>query len=198
MFLPRCCVIGPTRQESGFDYTHLSLGLAPRYLLRDRDGIFGREFVEQVKAMGIKEVLSAPLPVAVAANLRRARDWKDPARVPRLLDCFSRTFAPSNPRFVFRLLSPIENASFAAERFPGAALGSAAGNGSSRGGPTGRRSAPSLRTTRRLSYGIEVLFNHGDARSLEVLTPSVTRLRQSPHERRSGHLRNSLQQSPVA
>ena len=33
---------------------------APRYLLRDRDCIFGREFVEQVKAMGIKEVLSAP------------------------------------------------------------------------------------------------------------------------------------------
>jgi putative transposase len=33
---------------------------APRYLLRDRDRIFGHEFVEQVKAMGIEEVLSAP------------------------------------------------------------------------------------------------------------------------------------------
>ena len=33
---------------------------APRYLLRDRDRIFGQEFVEQVKAMGIKQVLSAP------------------------------------------------------------------------------------------------------------------------------------------
>ena len=33
---------------------------APRYLLRDRDGIFGTEFVDQVKAMGIKQVLSAP------------------------------------------------------------------------------------------------------------------------------------------
>jgi putative transposase len=33
---------------------------APRYLLRDRDRIFGPEFVEQVKAMGIKPVLSAP------------------------------------------------------------------------------------------------------------------------------------------
>jgi putative transposase len=33
---------------------------APRYLLRDRDRIFGPEFVEQVKAMGIKQVLSAP------------------------------------------------------------------------------------------------------------------------------------------
>lgn len=34
---------------------------APRYLLRDRDRMFGRDFVEQVKAMGIKQILSAPL-----------------------------------------------------------------------------------------------------------------------------------------
>ena len=32
----------------------------PRYLLRDRDRIFGDEFTRDVKAMGIKEVLSAP------------------------------------------------------------------------------------------------------------------------------------------
>jgi len=33
---------------------------APRYLLRDRDGIFGDDFVKQVRNMGIEEVLSAP------------------------------------------------------------------------------------------------------------------------------------------
>ena len=33
---------------------------APRYLLRDRDRIFGDDFRKQVKAMSIKEVLSAP------------------------------------------------------------------------------------------------------------------------------------------
>jgi putative transposase len=32
----------------------------PRYLLRDRDAIFGNEFREQVRDMGICEVLSAP------------------------------------------------------------------------------------------------------------------------------------------
>jgi len=32
----------------------------PRYLLRDRDRIFGDEFTRDVKAMGITEVLSAP------------------------------------------------------------------------------------------------------------------------------------------
>src|SRR5260370_42137980 len=31
----------------------------PRYLLRDRDGIFGGEFRKHVKAMGIQEVLPA-------------------------------------------------------------------------------------------------------------------------------------------
>ena len=33
---------------------------APQYLLRDRDCIFGKDFVDQVNAMGIKQVLSAP------------------------------------------------------------------------------------------------------------------------------------------
>jgi putative transposase len=33
---------------------------APRYLLRDRDRIFGSEFRKDVKALGIEEVLSAP------------------------------------------------------------------------------------------------------------------------------------------
>jgi len=33
---------------------------APRYLLRDCDRIFGNDFVNQVQARGIKQVLSAP------------------------------------------------------------------------------------------------------------------------------------------
>jgi hypothetical protein len=33
---------------------------APRFLLRDRDWIFGHGFVEQSQAMGIEQVLSAP------------------------------------------------------------------------------------------------------------------------------------------
>ena len=35
-------------------------GSAPRYLLRDRDKILGKDFVHQVKARGIQYVLSAP------------------------------------------------------------------------------------------------------------------------------------------
>ena len=33
---------------------------APKYLLRDRDGIYGQEFRKQVEAMNINEVVSAP------------------------------------------------------------------------------------------------------------------------------------------
>jgi putative transposase len=33
---------------------------APKYLLRDRDGIYGQEFRKQVEVMDINEVLSAP------------------------------------------------------------------------------------------------------------------------------------------
>jgi putative transposase len=32
----------------------------PRYLLRDRDGIFGADFTKEVRNLGIEEVLSAP------------------------------------------------------------------------------------------------------------------------------------------
>ena len=33
---------------------------APKYLLRDRDRIYGHEFQKQVEVMGIEQVLSAP------------------------------------------------------------------------------------------------------------------------------------------
>ena len=45
---------------------------ARRYLLRDRDRIFGKDFVEQVKAMGIKQVLSAPRSPWQRAYVERA------------------------------------------------------------------------------------------------------------------------------
>ncbi len=35
-------------------------GTAPKYLLRDRDAIYGSQFQKRVQSMGIEEVLSAP------------------------------------------------------------------------------------------------------------------------------------------
>jgi len=47
---------------------------APRYLLRDRDGVYGDEFRRQVAAMGIEEVLSLgrALPLRRGGGLRAA------------------------------------------------------------------------------------------------------------------------------
>src|ERR1700756_4807489 len=47
---------------------------APRFLLRDRDRIFGQELVEQVQAMGIEQVLSTPVtePFYLRCNSRDA------------------------------------------------------------------------------------------------------------------------------
>jgi hypothetical protein len=39
---------------------HIPWNSAPQHLLGDRDRIFGHEFVNQVKALGIQQVLSAP------------------------------------------------------------------------------------------------------------------------------------------
>jgi putative transposase len=54
----------------------------PRYLLRDRDRVFGGEFRKDVKAMGIKEVLSAPRSPWQRAYVERVigtirREWLD-------------------------------------------------------------------------------------------------------------------------
>jgi hypothetical protein len=37
-------------------------GTEPRFLLRDRDGVYGKDFRERVKAMGIEEVITARSP----------------------------------------------------------------------------------------------------------------------------------------
>ena len=54
----------------------------PRYLLRDRDAIFGNHFREQVRDLGISEVLLCTA-LALAACLYRASDRHHSTRVPR-------------------------------------------------------------------------------------------------------------------
>jgi putative transposase len=94
----------------------------PRYLLRDRDAIFGDAFREQVRDVGICEVLSAPR--SPWQSLRGASDWIDSTRVPRSCD------RVPGPSIRIRLLSPIENTSFLGERLTGTTSHSASGNGS--------------------------------------------------------------------
>jgi len=61
---------------------------APGYLLRDRDQIFGKDFVDQVKALGSKPVLSAPRSPWQSAYVERLigsirRECLDPVIVCR-------------------------------------------------------------------------------------------------------------------
>ena len=55
----------------------------PRYLLRDRDAIFGQDFREQVRDMGIQEVLSAPRSPWQRAYVELGQTGRHPAVVGR-------------------------------------------------------------------------------------------------------------------
>src|SRR5215472_11194479 len=70
----------PTWQMDG---TTIARGLpfnqSLRYLLRDRDAIFGQDFREQLRDMGIGAIHAA---FALAESVCGAGDWIDSARVP--------------------------------------------------------------------------------------------------------------------
>ena len=59
-----CAAAGPLRRPGGLSSTATSAAFPwdtmPRFLLRDRDKIFGDDFTLQVRDLGIQEVLSAP------------------------------------------------------------------------------------------------------------------------------------------
>ena len=118
----------------------------PRYLLRDRDAIFGDDFREHVRDMGICEVLAAPRSPWQRAYIERVigsvrRECLDHMIV------FHETSLTTNSHFLFRLLSPMENASFVGEGRTGATSDSPARNGIRRSATPRRRTAPPLRTT---------------------------------------------------
>src|SRR5437016_511461 len=67
--------------------------------------------------------------------------------MPRSYDRVPRNLATTNSHFLFRLLSPMENASFVGEGRTGATSDSPARNGIRRSATPRRRTAPPLRTT---------------------------------------------------
>src|SRR3984893_9072380 len=121
----------------------------PRYLLRDRDAIFGNEFRGQVRDMGIHEVLSTP-----RAPWQRAYVERVIGSIRR--ECLDHmiVFHETSLRRIlgsyFDYYHRIKNASLVEEGLAGATIHSAAGNGVSRCGVPGRWTAPPLRTTGRL------------------------------------------------
>jgi hypothetical protein len=79
--------------------------------------------------------------IALAASVCGAGDWFHSTRVPRSCDRVPWSLVTSNPQFVFRLLSPIENASLVGEGLARATTGSAVGARTSRSGIATRRTA---------------------------------------------------------
>ena len=97
----------------------------PRYLLRDRDGIFGAGFTKEVRDLGIDEVaLGAAFPLAT--GLHRTRDWVDSARVHRPRDRAPRGQSASSPEIVYGVLSRDQDAPIPGEGLAGESVGATA------------------------------------------------------------------------
>ena len=77
----------------------------PRYLLRDRDRIYGSEVRLRIASLQMEEVLSAPL----AESVRRTADRLYPQGLPGPVREPQREASPANLEFLFRLLLRIED-----------------------------------------------------------------------------------------
>ncbi len=90
---------------------------APRYLLRDRDAIYGKKVKRRIKSLGIDEVITAPatarlLPrasLALAEPVCGTCYRIDSQRVPRSCDSPQRTAPTQNPSRLLRLLPYLQN-----------------------------------------------------------------------------------------
>jgi len=123
---------------------------APRYLLRDRDGIFGQDFVKQVKEMGIKQVLAAAaLPVATC--LRGTCDRYHSPRVFGSYDRYQRTKLVPAPSTICGILSSQPRSLGFGERYSGAPADGAAGVWPDRLDPGAGRAASPIRAARCLN-----------------------------------------------
>jgi hypothetical protein len=118
----------------------------PRYLLRDRDSIFGADFTKEVRDLGIDEVaLGAAFPLAT--GLHRTRDWVDSARVHRPRDRFQRDRSISTPEIVYGVLSRDSDAPFAGEGHADESVGATAGPWAGGRAAASWRSSSSVRTS---------------------------------------------------
>ena len=123
---------------------------APRYLIRDRDGVYGTAFRTRVERMGIEEVLTAPRK-SLAESLRRAGDREPPSRMPRPRRRPRRAALAEDPRRLPRALPSLALSPVAGHGLPGSspcASARARGSGGSRGS---WRPLPALRAARGLS-----------------------------------------------
>jgi hypothetical protein len=126
---------------------------APRYLLRDRDQIYGEDFRLRVQGMQIEEVITAPR--SPFQNPYAERVWLNSPRVSRSSDHHRRrSLAPSLARLL-RLLSQLSPASGIGEELADSARSRRASEGQGHLNSTSRRFA-SLLPTSRLTLAIRL------------------------------------------
>jgi len=89
----------------------------PRYLIRDRDGVYGIEVRKRLKSMGIAEVLTAPQR-PLAERLRRAIDRIDTSGVFESFHHSEQSTLEEGAGFLFPLLPPITPTSSAQRTMP--------------------------------------------------------------------------------
>jgi putative transposase len=77
---------------------------APRYLVRDRDAIYGERVRRQLKDMAVKEILTAPRSPWQSPYVRTL-DRIHPTRMPRPHHCDQPRLASQNTTIILRLLS---------------------------------------------------------------------------------------------
>jgi putative transposase len=116
--------------------------IAPRYLLRDRDAVYGVVFSSRAQTLGIDEVKTAPRPLA--ESVRGAPHWDPAPRVPRPRRGGERSPSPPPAARVPRLLPPLPDSPFLGEGHTGAETGGAPRPGWNRPDAHGRRPASSV------------------------------------------------------
>ena len=126
---------------------------APRFVIRDRDAVYGSALQQVTQAMGIEEVLTAPRSPWQNPFVERVIGYPSP-RVPRPRHRVERALVAPPPPAVPRLLSRMAHSPLPGEGCARPAGGTAANLRHDRPGPTRRRSASPLRTSRRLTVAL--------------------------------------------
>ena len=125
----------------------------PRYLLRDRDRIFGDEFREGCESHG-NQGSSVGASISVAACLRGTRHRHDSPRVPRPRDRSQRGFPVPAREVLPGVLSRIQDAPLTGQGHAGTAARAPAGSRRRRCHTASRRSSPPLRAARSLNVAV--------------------------------------------
>jgi hypothetical protein len=113
---------------------------APRFLLRDRDCIFGADFTRQVKEFGIQEVLGA-----LRAPRQRAYIERVIGTIRR--ECLDHMIVFNEASLRRQMTFFLANSFVARKGHAGESFGTVAGVGASGSGAAGWRAAPSVRTS---------------------------------------------------